>query len=103
MTRSANSTKNSSATGIPDGGGPFTPYAFRVVQIESSSAPDGGEGKDWHRYVLKSSSSTIVGHRRGSHKEVVAYATECAERLSARGLSAQTIWRPHGRKPASHV
>ena len=102
MTQSANGTKDSGISSLRNDAGPATPYAFRVVQIESSSAPDGGEGQDWHRYVLKSSSSTIVGHRRGSHKEVVAYATECAERLSARGLSAQTIWRPHGRKPASH-
>ncbi|MDA8363517.1 MAG: hypothetical protein M0Z84_06760 [Gammaproteobacteria bacterium] len=101
MTQSANDSKNSAVNDAPSDGRPATPYAFKVVEVERSSVPDGGEGQDWQRYVLKSSSSTIVGLRRGSRKDVVAYATECAERLSARGMSAQPVWRPRGRKPAS--
>ncbi len=103
MMQPASDVKDSAVDDTPKDGRAATPYAFKVVQVERSSAPDGGEGQDWHCYVLKSSSSTIVGHRRGSRKEVIAYATQCAERLSARGLSAQTIWRPRGRKPASSI
>ncbi|MHB8535025.1 MAG: hypothetical protein ACYDBW_06210 [Sulfuricaulis sp.] len=74
---------------------------FKVASVEKTTAPDGGEGQDWYRYVLDSGRSTISGHRRGSRKDVHAYATQCAEQLNARGLTGQSIWSPRGRKPAA--
>jgi hypothetical protein len=74
---------------------------FEVASVEKSGAPDGGDSRDWYRYILKSRRSTITGQRRGSRKDVHAYATQCAEQLNARALEAKSIWRPRGRKPAS--
>ncbi len=73
---------------------------FKVDSVEKSVAPEGEEGRNWYRYVLKSSSSTITGHRCGSLKFVRAYAAQCAEQLNTRAASCQSLWAPRGRKPA---
>ena len=78
-----------------------TPRPFKVARVEKTDAPDGGQGQDWYRYVLESGRSTITGHRSGSRKDVLAYATQCAEQLNSRGLTGQSIWSPRGRKPAA--
>lgn len=77
------------------------PRPFKVARVEKTDAPDGGQGQDWYRYVLESGRSTITGHRSGSRKDVLAYATQCAEQLNTRGLTGQSIWSPRGRKPAA--
>jgi len=77
------------------------PRPFKVARVEKTDAPDGGHGQDWYRYVLESGRSTITGHRCGSRKDVLAYATQCAEQLNTRGLTGQSIWSPRGRKPAA--
>ena len=74
---------------------------FKVARVEKTEAPNGEQGRDWYRYVLKSSSSTITGHRRGSRQFVHDYAKECAERLNTRAATHQSIWNPRGRKPAA--
>ncbi|MBI3777482.1 MAG: hypothetical protein HY274_00955 [Gammaproteobacteria bacterium] len=74
---------------------------FKVASVEKTDAPDGSDGQDWYRYVLDSGRSTISGQRRGSRKDVLAYASQCAEQLNARGLTGQSIWSPRGRKPAN--
>lgn len=80
---------------------PSMPRPFKVARVEKTDAPDGGQGQDWYRYVLESGRSTITGHRCGSRKDVLAYATQCAEQLNTRGLTGQSIWSPRGRKPAA--
>jgi hypothetical protein len=80
---------------------PSMPRPFKVARVEKTDAPDGGQGQDWYRYVLESGRSTITGHRSGSRKDVLAYATQCAEQLNTRGLTGQSIWSPRGRKPAA--
>lgn len=77
------------------------PHPFKVACVEKIDAPDGSEGQDWHRYVLESGRSTVTGQRRGSRKDVLAYATQCTEQMNARGLTGQSIWSPRGRKPAA--
>jgi hypothetical protein len=74
---------------------------FKVASVEKISPPDGGEGQDWYRYVLDSGRSMISGQRRGSRKDVQAYASQCAEQLNTRGQTGQSIWSPRGRKPAA--
>jgi hypothetical protein len=74
---------------------------FKVASVEKTDAPDGSDGQDWYRYVLDSGRSTIAGQRRGSRKDVLAYAAQCAEQLNTRGLTGQSIWSPRGRKPAA--
>lgn len=76
------------------------PPSFKVARVERTGAPDGADGKDWYRYVLESGRSTITGQRRGSHDEVYAYATQCAQQLNTRALAAASIWNPRGRRPA---
>lgn len=76
------------------------PRQFRVARVERTDAPDGVAGQEWYRYVLDNGRAPISGQRRGTHKEVTAYATQCAELLNVRGLNAQSIWAPRGRKPA---
>lgn len=77
------------------------PRPFKVARVEKTDAPDGGQGQDWYRYVLESGRSTITGQRSGSRKDVLAYATQCAEQLNTRGQTGQSIWSPRGRKPAA--
>ncbi len=74
---------------------------FEVASVERTDAPEGGHGRNWYRYVLKSHCSTITGQRRGSRQFVHAYAVQCAAQLNARAASCQSIWNPRGRKPAS--
>ena len=76
-------------------------HTYRVTCVEKIPAPDGGQGLDWRRYILESGRSTITGHRRGSHADVLSYATACAERLNARGRIGQTTWSPRGKKPGA--
>ncbi len=80
---------------------PILLYIYRVARVEKIPAPDGGEGLDWRRYVLESGRSIITGQRRGSREDVFAYATECAERLNARGRKGESSWSPRGKKPAA--
>ncbi|MDH3514181.1 MAG: hypothetical protein OEM83_04845 [Gammaproteobacteria bacterium] len=77
------------------------PRPFKVARVEKTDAPDGGQGQDWYRYVLESGRSTITGQRSGTRKDVLAYATQCAEQLNTRGQTGQSIWSPRGRKPAA--
>jgi hypothetical protein len=81
------------------GTSPLSPHFFEVACVEKTHAPDGGNGQNWYRYVLKSRSSTITGQRRGSRKDVHSYATECAQQLNLRAATSQSIWNPRGRKP----
>lgn len=92
---------NSAAVAATTDMSPAIPRPFKVARVEKTAAPNGGQGQDWYRYVLESGRSTITGKRRGSRKDVLAYATRCTEQLNARGLTAQSIWSPRGRKPAS--
>jgi len=100
MTRPMTDTKDTAAN-IPAEACPATPRPFKVASVEKTDAPDGGQGQDWYRYILDSGRSTVTGLRRGSRKDVHAYATQCTEQLNARGLTGQSIWSPRGRKPAA--
>ena len=80
---------------------PVLLHTYRVARVEKIPAPDGGEGLDWRRYVLESGRSIITGQRRGSREDVFTYATECAERLNARGRKGESSWSPRGKKPAA--
>ncbi len=79
------------------------PMAFLVDSVEKSDAPDGGQGRDWYRYVLKNRRSTIVGHRRGSQQHVREYATHYAEQLNTRAILGPTTWNPRRKKIAATV
>ena len=57
---------------------------------------DGPE--EYHVVLLDNGRSTITGQRRGSLKDVTAHAHRYAEQVNARGLGAQSIWAPRGKK-----
>ena len=84
-----------------EGTQPIPLHAYRVARVEKITAPDGGEGMDWRRYILESGRSIITGQRRGSREDVLSYATECAERLNARGRKGESSWSVRGKKPAA--
>lgn len=74
---------------------------FLVAEVEKTDAPDGSGESGWYRYILDNGRSRISGLRRGTLKEVSAYAAHCAEQINARGLGRQSHWAPRGRKPAA--
>ncbi len=77
-----------------------TTLVFQVESVEQTEPPGGGQGQDWHRYVLKNQSSTITGVRRGSRQNVRDYAADYAKELNARIVFGPPSWNPRGRKPA---
>ncbi|MDH4133686.1 MAG: hypothetical protein OEV31_02760 [Gammaproteobacteria bacterium] len=79
------------------------PMIFEVHSVEKSDAPDGGQGRDWYRYVLKNRRSTITGHRRGSQQHVREYAAQYAEQLNTRAILGPTTWNPRRKKVAATV
>ena len=99
MTRPINDRPDTTASNVVEG--LAKPRPFKVASVEKTNAPEGGQGQDWYRYILVSGRSTVTGQRRGSRKDVLAYAAQCAEQLNARGLTGQSIWSPRGRKPAA--
>jgi hypothetical protein len=104
MTNKLNSIQRSKETDVvrpADTTSRAMPSPYKLAQVEKVDAPNGGQGEDWYRYVLNNGRSTITGRRRGSRKTVTRYANQCAEQLNTRGLTAQSIWSPRGRKPAS--
>lgn len=70
---------------------PVKPIAIRyeVASVEKAAMPEGGEGGDWHRYVLTSGRSRITGLHRGTLEEVTAYAQSCAEEFNLRSASGK--------------
>ncbi len=65
---------------------------YRVAWIEPTTAPHGGEGKNWHRYALECRHSVLMGWRRGSLQEVTEYATQYAEKLNTRSRGDVSSW-----------
>lgn len=39
---------------------------FVLERVEKTSMPEGGDGQNWYRYVLRNGRSTITGQRRGA-------------------------------------
>lgn len=86
------------ATAIPPSlkAGAAGPY--KVISIEPTDPPEGGETGDWFRYVVKNARSTITGRRRGSRQQVRRHAEDFAAELNARAGGAGTSpWAPRRR------
>jgi hypothetical protein len=62
---------------------------YEVASVEKVAMPEGGEGNDWHRYVLTSGRSRITGLHRGTLEEVTAYARGCAEEFNLRSATGK--------------
>lgn len=57
---------------------------YSVTCVEKVDAPQGSEGKNWYRYVIKAGGSTIAGCRRGTLQQVTCHAKTFADELNAR-------------------
>lgn len=77
---------------------------YKVMQVEKNLSLEGNEEQGWYRYVLENGrGATIVGQRRGTLKDVTAYATQYIEQLNQRMTMTKSIWSPRGKKPAAAV
>lgn len=63
---------------------------YKVDSVEKTSMPIGGQGSDWHRYVLASGNARITGLHRGTLEEVTEYATACAEEFNLRSTTGKS-------------
>lgn len=67
---------------------------YVVASVEKTATPAGGEGSDWHRYILASGPARITGFHRGTLEEVRAYAADCAEELNLRSATGKSARSP---------
>ena len=77
---------------------------YEIVSVGRAEPPDGAEGADWHRYVIRQGANTIHGCRQGSLtsvrwavEDIVAQLNE--RRLGKRGRVHLVMTRK--KKPAS--
>ena len=75
---------------------------YEIVSVRPAQAPPGGEGSEWHRYVIQQGSNTIRGCREGSLASVTEAVEEIIVKLNDRRINKRG--RTHivlrGRKPA---
>jgi len=72
---------------------------YQVVSVEKIDAPEGMEGKNWHRYIIERGSSVVTGKKPGTLKTVTAHARQVAEDLNARtGLNAGSLYAARRKK-----
>ncbi len=77
------------------------PPRCTVVSIEKSNGPGGAEGSDWHRYIIDSPGSPIVGYRRGKKREILAYLDECTSKLEERLVPRKKSARSASKKKSA--
>jgi hypothetical protein len=63
---------------------------YEVTTVEKATSPEGGQGRDWFRYVLSSGRSQITGLHCGTLDEVMEYATSCAALVNSRSASGKS-------------
>ncbi len=61
--------------------------AYEIVSVRRTEPPPGGEGSNWHRYVIAfEGSDTIHGYQQGSLKAVTMAVEEIVAQLNERHL-----------------
>ncbi|MFQ6007041.1 MAG: hypothetical protein ACE5OQ_16245 [Woeseia sp.] len=60
--------------------------SFEIVSIQRTQAPCGGEGSDWHRYIIVQGTNTIHGCRQGNLGAVTSAVEEIVARLNERRI-----------------
>lgn len=73
---------------------------YKVVSVEKTDPPEGADGGNWYRYVVgRGDSSSLVGSRRGTLKQVTEHAETLADDLNARsGRKGKSVWAPRQQK-----
>jgi len=59
-------------------------YQYEVVTVEKTSPPEGLDGDNWYRYVIKSGNSVMDCKKSGTLKAVKTHAKEMAEMINNR-------------------
>ncbi|MDH3281291.1 MAG: hypothetical protein OEQ18_09195 [Gammaproteobacteria bacterium] len=90
--------KTSGATELDEPGRDDGAPRCTVVSLEKSSGPGGAEGSDWHRYIIDSPGSPIIGYRRGKKRDILAYLDECTSKLEERLVTRKKSARPASKK-----
>jgi len=72
---------------------------YNVLSVEKIETPAGMEGANWYKYVIGRGSSTMVGNRRGTLKQVTEHAKCLAKDLNERsGRNGKSLWAPRQNK-----
>ena len=59
---------------------------YEIVSVRRAEPPTGGEGSDWHRYVITQGANTIHGCRQGDLQAVTWAVEEIVAQLNERRL-----------------
>jgi len=57
---------------------------YHLTRIDKSEAPTADQSGPWYRYVIEGGYAPIIGHRRGTQKQIKEYAEHYAEQLNER-------------------
>ena len=80
---------------VADKQGAVAEKEYSVISVDKIESPDGIEGDNWYRYVIKRGESSIVGNRRGTLQQVTSHANDYVEGLNSRtGAKGSSIWAP---------
>ena len=69
--------------------------AYEIVSVRRAKPPPGGEGANWHRYVIAyEGSDTIHGYQQGNLRAVTRAVEEIVAQLNERHHSGHST-KPH--------
>lgn len=59
--------------------------SYEILSIQRAEPPPGGEGSNWHGYVIAfEGTKTVHGRRQGNLKDVTSAVEEIVEQLNER-------------------
>lgn len=62
---------------------------YKVIEVEKTSAPQGLEGDNWFRYVIKKGNSVMDCKKSGTLKSVTLHAKDLAELINSRNVGGR--------------
>lgn len=62
---------------------------YKVIEVEKTSAPEGLDGDNWFRYVIKKGNSVMDCKKSGTLKSVTSHAKDLAELINSRNVSGR--------------
>ena len=57
---------------------------YQVTKVEKTTAPEGMQGDNWYRYVIRRGNQVIDCKKNGTRKAVVEHAENVAEQINLR-------------------
>lgn len=79
------------------------PDSYELGPIEKSTAPDGGDGKDWFQYTITQGFNRITGYKQGSQRSVTKAVKQIVIDLNERrgGKKGRVHLTPSRKKTAT--